>query len=110
MNKELIKHLESTGGWRFRQRVSTLIEQIRRSFSAAQAYEEAKEWGNVLMEVDEGLTEGHKLAELIAEKEYDLTPETIVGLLNRAAELAETANYTIAPSEFRRMAREIKEE
>ena len=53
--------LERTGGWRARKKIGTLIERARCSFSAAQTYEEDKDYKAMLLEIEEGINEAEDL-------------------------------------------------
>lgn len=47
--------LGRTGGWRLRADIAAAVEAARMSFSAAQAYYEAKNWDMMLLELSDGV-------------------------------------------------------
>lgn len=57
----VLQRLGRTGGWRMRADIVTAMENARMSFSAAQAYVEAKNWNMVLLELADG---AHALEEI----------------------------------------------
>jgi len=53
--------LERIGNWRARKKIGTLTERARCSFSAAQTYEEDKDYKAMLLEIEEGIEEAEEL-------------------------------------------------
>lgn len=58
---ELVRKLNTTGGWHARQDLTDLTEKACTSFGAATGYEQEKNWSMMLWEIEEGITEAKAL-------------------------------------------------